>query len=292
MKNLLLSISLLLGINSALNAQCSVQVNDSLLSNYDYVLNAVNPTGTAPFTYNWTVTNGVGMPIQVTYNMGGDSLTIDAFTLQNSYGCIIYQLCMTDANGCTTCTGDTSISQIPYPCPSAFTSSIVGPNQVSIDHMFAMPMPQFMILNQFLTWTDGNGQTQTMPFTGPTVIDYTPGPSNNSNKFFCCVMTTTMNGGCISCDSIQYTNSGLGLETFGNNGLSLSPNPASSVVKIEGSSPIETVLLYNAQGQKITVNYVLNGNTAQLNIAELPKGIYTVEVTNASGTFKDRLIRE
>lgn len=292
MKTLLLSISLMLGITSTANAQCSVQVNDSLLSNFDYVLNAVNPTGTAPFTYNWTVTNGVGMPIQVTYNMGGDSLTIDAFTLQNSYGCIIYQLCMTDANGCTTCTGDTSISQIPYPCYSAFNSSITGPNQVSVDHVFSMPMPQFMIMSQFLTWTDGNGQNQTMPFVGPTIIDYTPGPSNTSNKFFCCVVTTTVNGGCISCDSIQYTNSSLSLDEMKNTELHISPNPASSVVKIEGSSPIEAVSLFNAQGQKLVVSYSLNGGVAQLNIAEFPKGIYVVEVSTEKGLSKQRFVKE
>lgn len=282
----------MLGIASITHAQCSVQVNDSLLSNFDYVLNAVNPTGTAPFTYNWTVTNGVGMPIQVTYNMGGDSLTIDAFTLQNNYGCIIYQLCMTDANGCTTCTGDTSISQIPYPCYSAFNSSITGPNQVSVDHVFSMPMPQFMIMSQFLTWTDGNGQSQTMPFVGPTIIDYTPGPSNTSNKFFCCVVTTTVNGGCISCDSIQYTNSSLSLDELKHSELHISPNPASSVVKIESSSPIEAVSLYNAVGQKLGINFTLNGNAAQLNISELPKGIYTIEVIGTSGKFKERLVKE
>lgn len=292
MKNLLLSISLILGITSITHAQCSVQVNDSLLSNYDYVLNAVNPTGTAPFSYNWTVTNGIGMPIQVTFNMAGDSIIIDAMTLQNSYGCIIYQLCMTDANGCTTCTGDTSIAQIPYPCYSAFSSSIVGPNQVSIDHMFSMPMPQFMIMGQFLTWTDGNGQNQTMPFAGPTVIDYTPGPSNTSNKFFCCIMTTTINGGCISCDSIQYTNSGLSLNELNHAEWHISPNPASSVVKIEGSSPVEAVSLFNSQGQKLIVSYSLNGNTAQLNIAELPKGIYTVEVSSGQGLSKHRFVKE
>lgn len=292
MKNLLLSISLMLGINSITHAQCSVEVNDSLLSNYNYVLNAVNATGTPPFTYNWSVTNGIGMPIQVALNMGGDSLTIDAFTLQNSYGCIIYQLCMTDANGCTTCTADTSISQIPYPCPSAFMSSIAGPNQVYIDHMFYMPMPPFMIMSQFLTWTDGNGQNQTMPFVGPTVIDYTPGPSNTADKFFCCMMTTTINGGCISCDSIRYRDSSLSLEELNDRALHLSPNPASSVVKIESSSPIEAVSLYNAQGQKLVVNYSVNGNSAQLSIAELPKGIYTVEITNGFGKLKERLIRE
>lgn len=291
MKNLLLSISLLLGITSIANAQCSVQVNDSLLSNYDYILNATNPTGTAPFVYSWTVTDGNGIPVLFTSNSAGDSITIDAMTLQNNYGCVIYQLCMTDANNCTTCASDTAALQVPFQCYSAFSSTIIGTNQVSLT--LNSTIPPYLILNQMVMWTDGNGQGQGMPYMGPgTIVTYTPGPSNPSTKFLCCIMTNTVNGGCISCDSIQYSNSSLGLETFKNYGLSLSPNPASSVVKIEFSAPIEALSIFNAQGQKLDATYSLNGNTAQLNIAELPKGIYTVEVTSISGKFKERLIRE
>lgn len=291
MKNLLLSISLLLGITSIANAQCSVQVNDSLLSNYDYILNATNATGTAPFVYSWTVTDGNGIPVLFTSNSAGDSITIDAMTLQNNYGCVIYQLCMTDANNCTTCASDTAALQVPFQCYSAFSSTIIGTNQVSLT--LNSTIPPYLILNQMVMWTDGNGQGQGMPYMGPgTIVTYTPGPSNPSTKFLCCIMTNTVNGGCISCDSIQYSNSSLGLETFKNYGLSLSPNPASSVVKIEFSAPIEALSIFNAQGQKLDATYSLNGNTAQLNIAELPKGIYTVEVTSISGKFKERLIRE
>lgn len=291
MKNLLLSISLLLGITSIANAQCSVQVNDSLLSNYDYILNATNATGTAPFVYSWTVTDGNGIPVLFTSNSAGDSITIDAMTLQNNYGCVIYQLCMTDANNCTTCASDTAALQVPFQCYSAFSSTIIGTNQVSLT--LNSTIPPYLILNQMVMWTDGNGQGQGMPYMGPgTIVTYTPGPSNPSTKFLCCIMTNTVNGGCISCDSIQYSNSSLGLETFKNYGLSLSPNPASSVVKIEFSAPIEALSIFNAQGQKLDATYSLNGNTAQINIAELPKGIYTVEVTSISGKFKERLIRE
>ncbi len=291
MKKLLLGVSLTLGFMASSHAQCSVEVNDSLMSNYDYILNATNETGTAPFVYNWTVTDGNGVAIPFTTSSGGDSITIDAMTLQNNYGCVIYQLCMTDINNCTTCASDTAALQVPFNCYSAFTSSIVGQNQVSIT--LNSSMPPYLIVNQMVMWTDGNGQGQGTPYMGPgTIVTYTPGPSNPSNKFFCCILTNMTNGGCISCDSIQYTNSGLGLNELKNNLLNLAPNPASSVVKIESSSAIEAVSLYNVQGQKLPVSYVLNGITALLNIADLPKGIYTVEITNGSGRFKERLIRE
>jgi len=291
MKKLLLSVSLALGFMASSHAQCSVEVNDSLMSNYDYILNATNQTGTAPFVYNWTVTDGNGMPIPFTTSSGGDSITIDAMTLQNNYGCVIYQLCMTDNNNCTTCASDTAALQVPFNCYSAFTSSIVGQNQVSIT--LNSSMPPYLIMNQMVMWTDGNGQGQGTPYTGPgTIVTYTPGPSNPSNKFFCCILTNMVNGGCISCDSIQYTNSSLSLNELKNTELHISPNPASSVVKIEGSSVIEAMGLFNAQGQKLTVSYTLNGNTALINIAELPKGIYTVEVSTGKGLSKQRFVKE
>ncbi len=291
MKKLLLGVSLSLGFMASSNAQCSIEVNDSLMSNYDYILNAVNATGTAPFVYNWTVTDGNGIPVPFTTSSGGDSITIDAMTLQNNYGCVIYQLCMTDNNNCTTCASDTAALQVPFNCYSAFSSSIVGQNQVSIT--LNSSMPPYLIMNQMVMWTDGNGQGQGTPYMGPgTIVTYTPGPSNPSNKFFCCILTNTINGGCISCDSIQYTNSALSLDELKNDGLHLAPNPASSVVKIEGSFPIEVLSLFNVQGQKLLVSYSLTGNTAQLNIAELPKGIYTVEVSTEKGLFKQRFVKE
>ncbi|WP_341907254.1 T9SS type A sorting domain-containing protein [Fluviicola taffensis] len=291
MKKLLLSIALTLGGFSFSHAQCSVQVNDSLLSTYDYVLNAVNATGSAPFVYSWTVTDGNGIPVPYTTSPGGDSVTIDAATLQNNYGCVIYQLCVSDMLGCTSCSSDTAMVQVPFPCYSAFNSSIVGPNQVSIT--LNSSMPPFMIMNQMIMWTDGTGQGQSSPYMGPgTLVTYTPGASNSSNKFFCCILTNTPNGGCISCDSIQYTNSALGIHELEKMKLHIAPNPASSITKIESASAIETLKLVNSLGQSVSVNYSIENNAAWINLSELPKGVYIVQVATQAGTFKEIVIKE
>ncbi len=290
MKKLLLSIALSLGAVSISQAQCSVEVNDSLLANYDYVLNAFNQTGTGPFVYNWTVTDGNGMPITYTSSTGSDSITIDAATLQNSYGCIIYQLCMTDMMGCTTCAGDTAMVTVPFPCYSQFSSSITGQNQVSIT--LNSSIPPFMITSQYVTWTDGNGQGQGVPYMGPgTIVNYVPG-SNQSNKFFCCILTNTVNGGCISCDSIQYTNSGLGIQELGSRDLRISPNPASANATIESTAAIEQIAVYNAFGQLVSVDYTLDNSTAKLTVSGLAKGIYMVRVSTSLGIFEERLVKE
>lgn len=291
MKKLLFSIVLALGTISFSNAQCNVEVNDSLLANYDYVMNAINATGNAPFMYNWTVTDGNGMPIPYITSSGSDSITIQAETLQNSYGCIIYQLCMTDMMGCSTCVGDTAMIQIPFPCYSQFNSSIVGANQVSIT--MNSNMPSYIITSQFVTWTDGNGQAQGTPYMGPgTIVNYTPGPQNTTNKFFCCVLTATVNGGCVSCDSILYTNSGLGVVEIGTRMVQISPNPASINVTIESSTAIEKLAFYNAFGQIVPIEYTLTNTSAKLDVSELAKGIYIVRVSTSLGTFEERLVKE
>ena len=290
MKKLLLSIALVLGaLNS--NAQCSVQVNDSLLTSYDYVLNATNQMGNGPFSYAWSVSDGNGMPIPHTVSAGGDSCTIDAVTLQNSYGCIIYQLCMTDMMGCMTCSGDTATVQVPFQCYSQFTSNMLGQNQVSVT--LNSTIPPYIITSQMAMWTNGDGQSDGMPYTQPgIVVNYVPGSSNPSDKFFLCVITNTVNGGCISCDSIQYRNSSVGLKESNLVKLSIAPNPVSSIATIQCSAEIENLEVFNSLGQTVKVNSMLLSKTAELNTGDLPKGIYIVRVSTALGTFEERMIKE
>lgn len=284
---LLTSFSVLFAIKS-LYSQCSVQVNDSLYSNYSYVLNAVNVTGQAPFQFNWTVTDGNGMNVPYTTNLLGDSLTIDAQTIQNSYGCIIYQLCMTDALNCTTCTqGDTSALQVPFNCFSAFSSSIIGSNQVAVT--LNNNIPPFLIMQQFLTWTDGQGQGQGMPYMGPgTIVNYTPGPSNTSDQFFLCMMTNLVNGGCISCDSIPYMVAGLQDEQ--NMNLKLYPNPTDEIINVSSEFALEELLITSMNGVLVREVALAGQTSSQLDLSELPKGMYMAEIITQSGIRTKKLI--
>jgi hypothetical protein len=284
---LLTSFSVLFAIKS-LYSQCSVQVNDSLYSNYNYVLNAINVTGQAPFQFNWTVTDGNGMNVPYTTNLLGDSLTIDAQTIQNSYGCIIYQLCMTDALNCTTCTqGDTSALQVPFNCFSAFSSSIIGSNQVAVT--LNNNIPPFLIMQQFLTWTDGQGQGQGMPYMGPgTIVNYTPGPSNTSDQFFLCMMTNLVNGGCISCDSIPYMLAGI--NEISENDLTLFPNPTDEMLNISSEFAMQSLTISSMNGV-LVLKTTLDGKTShQLDLREIPSGMYITEITTESGIRTKRLI--
>lgn len=287
MKILLQTIFGLMLSATVAKAQCSIQVNDSLLTNYDYVLNAYNPVGQAPFQYNWTVTDGNGMSIPFTPNAAGDSIVIDQQVLMNAYGCIIYQLCMTDDLNCTNCLPvDTNAVQVPFNCFSQFSSSIVGPNQVSVT--LNNNIPPFLILQQFMTWTDGNGMSQGMPYLGPgTVIDYTPGSSNTSNQFFLCMMTNLTTGGCISCDSIPYAY--LGLNEL-DASLSLSPNPTSNSIQLNSTFEFSKINVFNINGTLLkTANYKQE-NSVNVDLSEFPKGVYFLEISSLNGLQTKRLV--
>lgn len=283
MKLLLFLSTVLLSISSAFG-QCSATVNDSLYQDYSYVLNATNVVGQAPFQFNWTVTDGNGIPLQYIQNQVGDSITIAPQTVQGAYGCIIYQLCMTDALNCTTCTSDTSELQVPFNCYSAFSSSMIGPNQFAIT--ITNDIPPFLIVQQFMQWTDGNGQGQGMPYMGPgTVITYTPGPQNTNDKFFLCVMSILTTGGCISCDSIPYSMAGLNEESFEFN---LSPNPANEIVKITGEKHIEAISVIDLTGSIIQRKELIFTKETEIPVADLPNGIYMIRIETQEGTSLKR----
>ena len=285
MKLLLFISGMLLG-STSIFGQCSVTVNDSLYIDYSYVLNATNQVGQAPYQYTWTVTDGNGIPLQYLQNSTGDSITIASQTVQGAYGCIIYQLCMTDAVNCTTCSGDTSELQVPFACYSAFESEMIGPNQIAIT--MYNDIPPFLIQQQFMQWTDGNGDGQGMPYMGPgTVLTYTPGPQNLNDKFLLCVMSLLNTGGCLSCDSIPY--SMLGLNSIDEVLFSIHPNPTSDLFQIKSSSAIELIQVLSLNGallQHVEANSTFE---QKIEVDELPNGMYLLHVLTAEGLLVRRI---
>jgi hypothetical protein len=291
MKKIIFILIGFIGFTMNLDAQCSVSVKDSLLANYDYFLTAINPTGVAPFTYTWTIKDGNGAPVPYTVNTAGDSVLIDAFTVQNNYGCLIYQLCVTDDASCNTCIADTAILNVPFPCYSQFTSTITGVNQVSIT--LSSNIPPFIMLSQMITWTDGDGQSQSVPYMGPgTTINYVPASPSTSDKFLCCVINNTVNGGCLSCDSIQYTNNSLKVKTIEQKNIQIAPNPATSIVTIKSPSAINRIELFNVLGQKINSESDINNTSATLQISSLTQGVYIIRIYTVSGMVEKRIVKE
>jgi len=286
MNKLLLSAALTISACFQSFSQCSVEVHDSLLVSYDYVLNTTNQTGTSPFQYNWTITDGNGMTIPYNVSAGGDSVTIDDMVLQQVYGCVIYQLCMTDVNNCTTCASDTAALTMPFGCFSQFSSNISGQNQVYVT--LNSTIPPYLVMNQMAFWTDGNGQSQSMPYMNPGItIDYVPGPSSpSSNNFYLCVITSMTNGGCIHCDSVAYAS--LGIPAVSENQVSIQPNPANDKISISGMNSVSAYAIYSTVGELI-YERTLDTPTSELSVADLTNGTYMIRLRSTEGIVTKRL---
>lgn len=270
-------------------SQCSVTVHDSLYANYDLVLNAENATGTAPFVYAWSITDGNGAPISFSTSTNGDTAIINSSVLQSTYGCIIYQLCVTDYTNCTSCYTDTNISTVPFSCLSQFTANYVSESQVSVT--LNNTIPSFLVLGQFLNWTNGDGQSQQIPYTGPgTMVNYTPGNNNSSDKFLLCAFSALINGGCISCDSVTYTTA-LSVHTIPfEQEIQISPNPASDQITIASEKTlIKEIILYTQEGKEL-IHKTGSFTELQLNIEILQAGSYTLVLKNQFGTISKKLM--
>lgn len=285
MKLLLIIPALFIG-SLTIFGQCSVAVNDSLYANNNYVLNAIDQVGQAPFQYSWTVTDGNGEPVQYIQNITGDSITIPAAVISSAYGCVIYQLCMTDALNCTTCVSDTGTVQVPFGCFSAFSSEMVGPNQIAI--FVENDIPPFLVVAQFMQWTDGNGDPQGMPYMGPgTILQYTAGPQNTQNTFTLCVMTILTTGGCINCEEIPYSMLGISEKQVG---FSIVPNPAQNAFQLQSELPVLSFSLTDLNGRHIMEQGVANAIQQEINVSDLPNGTYFVNITRMDGNFVEKLI--
>lgn len=71
------------------------------------------------------------------------------------------------------------------------------------------------------------------------------------------------------------------------------PNPASDIVNIKSSYPVETIEIYDALGNKTTISPVnYSENNIQLKINDLSKGIYFLRIKADNKVFSQKLIIE
>ena len=64
--------------------------------------------------------------------------------------------------------------------------------------------------------------------------------------------------------------------------LRVYPNPVVEEMTIETSDDIQSVAIYNMAGAMVMFNHCyVDGNSAKVDVASLPAGIYLVEVNNS-----------
>lgn len=78
------------------------------------------------------------------------------------------------------------------------------------------------------------------------------------------------------------------------NNVSVFPNPAKDRIKISwsGYSRPVSVNIYTASGIRVKAPYILNEGYAEINISNLPAGLYVIAVANADNILYGRLLKQ
>ena len=68
--------------------------------------------------------------------------------------------------------------------------------------------------------------------------------------------------------------------------INLYPNPTNDVLNIQTEENVQLVEVYNIQGAKVLVD-----NRTQLNVSELPKGTYVINVITQNGISRSKFVK-
>lgn len=80
----------------------------------------------------------------------------------------------------------------------------------------------------------------------------------------------------------------LGSESFSQNTIKVYPNPVTDWIYFDSENPIQTVEIYNLQGQKI-----ITSNQHSINTSELPSGMYLLKITDENNLkFTQKIIKK
>ena len=82
----------------------------------------------------------------------------------------------------------------------------------------------------------------------------------------------------------------LGVEEFNETNISVYPNPAKDVVRIQSASVIKNITVYDLQGRIIQFSQIENQN-AELNISTLKTGIYLFSINTEAGTIVKKIVK-
>lgn len=143
-----------------------------------------------------------------------------------------------------------------------------------------------------LSWEISSDQSWLSPGitsgTGNSTITLTA-TENPENTSRTAIVTVSSTGGTAQTITVTQDGGTTGLSIIENSSISVSPNPASTILTIHGLNPNSTVTIYDING-KMLITREMTGN--QVDISNLLKGIYTLRVTDKNGIFTKKVIKQ
>jgi hypothetical protein len=92
--------------------------------------------------------------------------------------------------------------------------------------------------------------------------------------------------------TLRLSDDGLGNDSFDSSNFTYYPNPVKNVLNLSYNQDIAAVDVFNLIGQKVSNNEI-NATVGQVDMTELPSGVYLVKVTTANNQSKTiRVIKE
>jgi hypothetical protein len=102
---------------------------------------------------------------------------------------------------------------------------------------------------------------------------------------------TTTIGGHSSAGFANGTFTTLGVEDFSLNAAAIYPNPSTGNFRVKSKTTLDRINIYSQTGAFMkTVEGDLGANELEINVEELPKGVYLIELQNASDKSWKKII--
>lgn len=226
-----------------------------------------------------------------------------------------YQICLTHSNaqlGCsnTSCNSVTVTAGNPFQCNASFIIDTINsqPGTVYVWNMSAVTggSPNTKV---YFSWDFGDGDTSTLPF--PTHQYQNPGSYQlcltmvavdssviSCVSTYCDSLTVDQNGNIVYKGAIMGWNlvvlnpANIGIDEGALENVKIYPNPAREVLTVdlpEGLGSIEACL-FNTTGTLVSKVTLIAGKNA-LNVANLPSGMYILQLSSNATTTQMKFIK-
>lgn len=124
-----------------------------------------------------------------------------------------------------------------------------------------------------------------------TYFDSLPWPNADGNGAYLQLISTNLDN---NLASSWVANTSGNLQSTGFTSavsIQLSPNPVETTLHIASSVNLHSVTLYSSVGQRLLCQ-VVTGNTVDLSVTDLPKGVYFVQAVSDQGSCRSKFIKQ